>query len=87
MKPKIFAMAAIGLMTASACSTPQSMPPRALALPKTMPDTACLTPCPPLPKYTATTEQAAIANTYQIIQTAGACARLHDACRASKTEQ
>lgn len=45
---------------------------------------ACATPCPPLPALTSPDEPAAVIWTFELIDTAGQCMRLHDACRGGR---
>ena len=45
---------------------------------------ACATPCPPLPALTSPDEPAAVIWTFELIDTAGQCMRLHDACRGAR---
>jgi len=62
------------LLSACATSTPPSPPP---TLP---PPEACTTPCPPLPPLANDDELAAVIWTYELIDAAGECRRLHTAC-------
>ncbi len=76
---KPLALIAACLTTACATSTPPSTPPTPMPRPE-----ACATPCPPLPALTSPDEPAAVIWTFELIDTAGQCMRLHDACRGAR---
>lgn len=46
--------------------------------------TACAQPCPPLPSLGSNDEIAAVIWTFELIDTAGQCMRLHAACRGAR---
>ena len=76
---KPLALIAACLTTACATSTPPSPPSTPMPRPE-----ACATPCPPLPALTSPDEPAAVIWTFELIDTAGQCMRLHDACRGAR---
>lgn len=78
MRWKTPALSALCLSLGACSSTPPSMPPTA---PPIQPPTACLQPCPPLPRLDSRDEGALGVWLHDLIDTAGQCRRLHDACR------
>lgn len=81
MRSKTPALAAIGLMLVSGCSTPQYMPQTPIPTQK---PTACLVSCPRLPPLETTHESGAVMWVHEVIDLAGECKRLHDECRETK---
>jgi len=75
----MLALIAAGLMTGCATS-PQAL---MLQTPAQRP-TECLTPCPMLPSLTDGDEIAVVVWTHDMIETAGQCRRMHEACRGSR---
>jgi len=73
------ALIALCLLTACATSTPllpQPMPAQQLP-------SECLMACPALPALTTADEVAGVIWTFDVIDAAGACRRMHDTCRAA----
>lgn len=67
------------LLVACTTTTPPSMPQTPPMRP-----TACAQPCPPLPSLGSNDEIAAVIWTFELIDTAGQCMRLHAACRGAR---
>lgn len=64
----------------SACATP--MPPSTPPMPQMPKPQACLTACPTLPNLTTDDEIGVIVWLHELIDVAGQCRRMHDACRS-----
>lgn len=69
------------LCLTSACAT--STPPSPLPMP-TMRPSACAQPCPALPTLGSNDEIAAVIWTFELIDAAGQCRRLHAECRQAR---
>lgn len=83
MKLRILVLAASGLLLASCTSMMPSAPPMR-AIPR-LPASECLTSCPTLPLHPqGADELGSMLWLYDLIDVAGECRRLHDACRTSK---
>lgn len=76
----LFALSALLALTGCATPTPPSTPP----MPPMQRPSACLQACPTLPRLTAEDEIGAVVWMHEVIDLAGQCRRLHDACRSAK---
>lgn len=79
MRAEAVALIAAGLLSACATSPAPSLPPISMPRPE-----ACLAPCPPLPLLVSEAEGEAVVWVHEVIDVAGQCRRLHDACRAGR---
>ena len=73
------ALIALCLTTACATTPPPSEPRIKLQRPS-----ECLTPCPALPLLTEPDEIAVAIWTYDVIDAAAECRRMHETCRTAK---
>lgn len=71
------ALSALLLLSACAISTPQSTP----QMPPMQRPSECLRACPTLPRLTASDEIGVTVWMHELIDLAGQCRRMHDACR------
>ena len=70
---------ALSLLTGCATTPPASEPRISLMRPS-----ECLAPCPPLPAPTDADELAVTVWTFDLIDAAAECRRMHETCRTSK---
>ena len=75
----LHALIALCLLTGCATSTPPSPQP----MPVRQLPSECLMACPALPELTQADEAAAAIWTFDLIDAAGTCRRMHETCRAA----
>ena len=73
------ALIALSLLTGCATTPPASEPRISLMRPS-----ECLAPCPPLPAPTDADELAVTVWTFDLIDAAAECRRMHETCRMAK---
>ena len=73
------ALIALSLLTGCATTPPPSEPRISLMRPS-----ECLAPCPPLPAPTDADELAVTVWTFDLIDAAAECRRMHETCRMAK---
>lgn len=79
--PRAPLLALIALCLLTACAT--SMPPSPQPTPAAQLPSECLMACPALPALTTAEEVGAVIWTFDLIDAAGTCRRMHDTCRAA----
>ena len=79
MRYKMVAVMAVTLLL-SACGTMQQLS----ELPTHQVPSECLQACPELPEPYAEDDLAVVLWTFDVIEAAGQCRRMHEACRKSK---